>query len=47
MSTAKAILLKEDGNRRFQAGDYVSAEALYSKAYVFVVFCPSPLPSRP
>ena len=30
----KAIQLKEDGNRRFQAGDYVSAEALYSKALI-------------
>jgi len=30
--SGRSILLKEDGNRRFQAGDYVSAEALYSKA---------------
>ncbi|KAK0643382.1 hypothetical protein B0T16DRAFT_333715 [Cercophora newfieldiana] len=34
MSTGRSILLKEDGNRRFQAGDYVSAEALYSKALI-------------
>lgn len=31
---AKPIHLKEEGNRRFQAGDYVMAEALYSQAYV-------------
>jgi hypothetical protein len=30
---AKPIHLKEEGNRRFQAGDYVMAEALYSQAY--------------
>lgn len=29
---AKSIQLKEEGNRRFQAGDYVMAEALYSQA---------------
>ncbi|KAK5657826.1 hypothetical protein OQA88_2899 [Cercophora sp. LCS_1] len=32
--SGKSILLKEDGNRRFQAGDYVSAEGLYSKAII-------------
>jgi len=31
----RASLIKEDGNRRFQAGDYHGAEALYSKAIVF------------
>ncbi|KAK3939048.1 U-box domain-containing protein [Diplogelasinospora grovesii] len=30
----KALQLKEEGNRYFQAGDYVSAEALYSKALI-------------
>ncbi|KAK4228558.1 STIP1 y and U box-containing protein 1 [Podospora fimiseda] len=29
-----AIQLKEEGNRRFQAGDYARAEALYSQALV-------------
>ncbi|KAL1872764.1 hypothetical protein VTK73DRAFT_1370 [Phialemonium thermophilum] len=32
--SAKSILLKEEGNRYFQQGDYVSAEALYSKALI-------------
>jgi STIP1 family protein 1 len=31
---AKSTHLKDEGNRRFQAGDYVMAEALYSQAYV-------------
>ncbi|KAL2130023.1 hypothetical protein VTI74DRAFT_6994 [Chaetomium olivicolor] len=31
---AKSLLLKEEGNRRFQAGDYVKAEALYSQALI-------------
>ncbi|GAB1319426.1 hypothetical protein MFIFM68171_09636 [Madurella fahalii] len=31
---AKSILIKEEGNRRFQAGDYVRAEALYSQALI-------------
>jgi STIP1 family protein 1 len=30
---AKSIHLKEEGNRRYQAGDYAMAEALYSQAY--------------
>ncbi|KAK3352600.1 hypothetical protein B0T25DRAFT_188944 [Lasiosphaeria hispida] len=34
MSSSKAILLKEEGNRYFQAGDYVRAEAVYSKALI-------------
>jgi len=34
MDMAKSLQLKEEGNRRFQAGDYVKAEALYSQAYV-------------
>lgn len=29
---SKSLLLKEEGNRCFQNRDYVSAEALYSKA---------------
>ncbi|KAK1752317.1 U-box domain-containing protein [Echria macrotheca] len=32
--SSKAVLLKEDGNRHFHSGDYVSAEALYSKAII-------------
>jgi STIP1 family protein 1 len=31
---AKALECKEKGNKCFQAGDFVAAEALYSKAYV-------------
>ncbi|KAL2193629.1 hypothetical protein P885DRAFT_63825 [Corynascus similis CBS 632.67] len=31
---AKPNQLKEEGNRRFQAGDYVMAEALYSQALI-------------
>ncbi|KAL2267226.1 hypothetical protein VTJ83DRAFT_4503 [Remersonia thermophila] len=31
---AKSIQLKEEGNRRFQAGDYLQAEALYSQAII-------------
>lgn len=31
---ARAVQLKNDGNVRFQARDYVGAESLYSKAYV-------------
>ncbi|KAH6632277.1 hypothetical protein F5144DRAFT_491346 [Chaetomium tenue] len=31
---AKPTQLKEEGNRRFQAGDYVMAEALYSQALI-------------
>ncbi|KAH6856135.1 hypothetical protein B0I37DRAFT_351231 [Chaetomium sp. MPI-CAGE-AT-0009] len=31
---AKPSQLKEEGNRRFQAGDYVMAEALYSQALI-------------
>lgn len=30
---AKAMLLKEEGNRHFQHGDFVGAEGLYSQAY--------------
>lgn len=30
--TVKAGLLKADGNKRFQNGDFVGAESLYSKA---------------
>lgn len=29
---SKSVLLKEEGNHHFKAGDYASAEALYSKA---------------
>ncbi|TLS29705.1 hypothetical protein PpBr36_01455 [Pyricularia pennisetigena] len=29
-----ALLLKEEGNRRFQAGDYLGAEGSYSKAII-------------
>ncbi|KAL2022885.1 hypothetical protein VTK56DRAFT_4416 [Thermocarpiscus australiensis] len=31
---SKSLQLKEEGNRCFQAGDYVTAEALYSKALI-------------
>ncbi|KAK4044088.1 hypothetical protein C8A01DRAFT_43024 [Parachaetomium inaequale] len=31
---AKSTHLKDEGNRRFQAGDYVMAEALYSQALI-------------
>ena len=31
--SGKSILLKEEGNRHFQSGDYTGAEGLYSKAY--------------
>lgn len=31
---SRSLELKEEGNRHFQAGDYVGAESLYSKAYV-------------
>ncbi|KAB5577874.1 U-box domain-containing protein [Coniochaeta sp. 2T2.1] len=31
---SKATKLKEEGNRHFQAGDFISAEALYSKAII-------------
>ena len=34
---AKALEYKESGNKCFQAGDYVQAEALYSKAYAYPV----------
>ncbi len=37
---AGGILLKEEGNRHFQAGDYACAEALYSKAYVSISCSP-------
>lgn len=30
--TVKAGILKTDGNKRFQNGDFVGAESLYSKA---------------
>jgi hypothetical protein len=30
----RATSLKNEGNRLYQAGDYVGAESLYSKAYV-------------
>jgi hypothetical protein len=30
----KSLLLKDQGNKCFQAGDYAGAEALYTKAYV-------------
>jgi hypothetical protein len=44
---AKPIHLKEEGNRRFQAGDYVMAEALYSQAYGAPPFSlPSSLPTH-
>ena len=36
--SAKWILLKQDGNKKYQAGDYEGAEALYTKA------CVIPLP---
>lgn len=43
-----AIQLKDQGNRHFQAGDYVGAEGLYSKACARPLFRPfllkSPLP---
>ena len=29
---SKALELKEQGNRRFQAGDFIAADSLYSKA---------------
>lgn len=29
---SRSIALKEDGNRHFQAGDFVGADSLYSKA---------------
>lgn len=32
--SARWILLKQDGNKKYQAGDYEGAEALYTKAYV-------------
>ncbi|KAJ9156392.1 U-box domain-containing protein [Pleurostoma richardsiae] len=32
--SSKALLLKEEGNRHFQAGDYTGAEGLYSKAII-------------
>lgn len=31
--SAKSMLLKEEGNRHFQTGDYAGADGLYSKAY--------------
>jgi hypothetical protein len=31
---AKALECKEKGNKCFQAGDYIGAEMLYSKAFV-------------
>ncbi|EFX06056.1 u-box domain protein [Grosmannia clavigera kw1407] len=34
MSSAKALSLKEEGNRHFQEGDYAGADALYSKAII-------------
>jgi hypothetical protein len=34
MSSIRALQLKDEGNRFFQQGDFVSAEGLYSKAYV-------------
>jgi hypothetical protein len=30
----RAVALKNEGNKLYQAGDYVGAEGLYSKAYV-------------
>lgn len=30
----RATSLKAEGNKLYQAGDYVGAEGLYSKAYV-------------
>lgn len=33
--TAKSTLLKEEGNSHFKKEDYIGAESLYSKAYVF------------
>ena len=52
---AKPAQLKEEGNRRFQAGDYVMAEALYSQAYATLPppfpfplsLSPFPPPSKP
>ena len=37
MEAARALLLKEEGNRHFGDGDYIGAEALYSKAYVLLL----------
>jgi len=34
MSSTKAVQLKEEGNKYFQAGDYIGAEGLYSKAII-------------
>ncbi|KAL7792026.1 hypothetical protein V8C37DRAFT_381380 [Trichoderma ceciliae] len=31
---SKALQLKEEGNRHFQAGDYIGADGLYSKAII-------------
>lgn len=29
---SKSLQLKEEGNKHFQAGDYIGADSLYSKA---------------
>ncbi|KAK3955827.1 hypothetical protein QBC32DRAFT_252360 [Pseudoneurospora amorphoporcata] len=34
MSAQSSLALKEEGNRHFQRGDYVAAEALYTKAII-------------
>jgi hypothetical protein len=36
MSVPRAVQLKEEGNKYFQNGDFVSAEGLYSKAHVLL-----------
>lgn len=40
----KSIELKEQGNRRFQNGDFVGADSLYSKAYVSPILIISSIP---
>nr|CAF05989.1 related to CHIP protein (carboxyl terminus of Hsc70-interacting protein) [Neurospora crassa] len=42
MSTQSSLALKEEGNRHFQKGDYVAAEALYTKAQVLPSAPPAP-----
>ena len=33
---ARSNVLKEEGNSHFKKEDYIGAESLYSKAYVFM-----------